>query len=75
MAPGAAAVAANSEGWISSAVYSPHVGRHIALAFLRRGDQRHGETVRAVSPLDHLDQAVTVASPHFIDAEGERLRA
>ena len=62
-------------GWISSAAYSPHLDRFIALAFLRRGDARHGETLRAVSPLDGIDTRVTVSSPHFIDPDGDRLRA
>ena len=35
---GAAAVAANDGGWLSSKVYSPHLGCDIALGYLKGGD-------------------------------------
>lgn len=66
--------AANDQGWVTSAAYSPHIGSSIALAFLKKGDQRLGEVIRIVSPLDNLGIEGEVASPHFIDPEGERLR-
>ncbi|MDF2368881.1 sarcosine oxidase subunit alpha family protein [Sneathiella sp.] len=66
--------AKNDQGWVTSAAYSPHVGSSIALAFLKKGDARHGEVIRIVSPLDNSDIEATVTSPHFIDPEGERLR-
>ncbi|NLC36544.1 MAG: sarcosine oxidase subunit alpha, partial [Alcaligenaceae bacterium] len=64
----------NDLGWVSSAAWSPHIGGPIALAFLKGGDQRLGDTLRAVSPLDGVNIQVRVVSPVFIDPEGERLR-
>ncbi len=66
--------AANDQGWVTSAAYSPHVGSSIALAFLKNGEARHGGMIRIVSPLDNLDIEGEVTSPHFIDPEGDRLR-
>ncbi len=72
---GADAVAANDLGWVTSACWSPHLEAPIALAFLKGGAARMGETVRAVNLLSGQDTAVEIVSPHFIDPEGERLRA
>jgi sarcosine oxidase subunit alpha len=68
------ASATNDQGWVTSAAYSPHIGSSIALAFLKKGDQRLGEVIRIVSPLDNLEIEGKVTSPHFIDPEGARLR-
>ena len=35
---GAAPVVANDGGWLTSMVYSPHIGSHIALGYLKAGD-------------------------------------
>lgn len=75
MAQGAPLVAGNSQGWVTSAAFSPHVGSAIALGFLALGDSRKGEIIRAVNPLGGTDVAVEVVSPHFVDPEGEKLRA
>lgn len=64
-----------SEGWLSSAAYSPHLGKSIALGFLARGQDRLGETVTVANPLQGQSFTARVVSPHFIDPEGERLRA
>ncbi|MDX5359908.1 MAG: sarcosine oxidase subunit alpha, partial [Alphaproteobacteria bacterium] len=74
IAEGRPVSAEHDEGWITSACHSPHMGHAIALAFLKRGDARHGETVRAVDPLSDSEVAVRVTSPHFIDPDGGRLR-
>lgn len=74
MSIGEIANAANDQGWVTSAAYSPHIGCSIGLAFLKRGDQRQEEIIRMTSPLDNLEIDVKVTSPHFIDPEGERLR-
>ena len=71
---GAGAVAANDLGWVTSACWSPHLEAPIALAFLKGGARRQGETLRAVNLLSGQDTEVAVVSPHFIDPEGERLR-
>ena len=67
--------AAHDQGYVTSACYSPNLGHHIALAFLKSGDTRIGEVIRLVSPLTGIDHDVEVVSAHFIDPEGERLRA
>ncbi|SEK28154.1 N-methylglutamate dehydrogenase subunit C [Roseovarius azorensis] len=75
MTKGTVANAANDQGYITSAAYSPNLGHSIGLAFLRNGAARKGEVIEAVSPLTGLNVDVEVVSAHFIDPEGERLRA
>ena len=67
--------AKNDQGYVTSACYSPNLGCHIALGFLKSGDTRIGEIIRLVSPLTGVDHDVEVVSPHFVDPEGDRLRA
>jgi methylglutamate dehydrogenase subunit C len=67
--------AANDEGYLSSVAYSPSLGSYVGLGFLKRGQERIGEEIRAVDLLMGSDVFVTVCSPHFIDPKGERLRA
>ncbi|ABG29750.1 sarcosine oxidase subunit alpha family protein [Roseobacter denitrificans] len=67
--------AAHDQGYITSACYSPNLGCHIAIGYLKSGDSRMGEKVRLVSPLTGVDHEVEVVSAHFVDPEGERLRA
>jgi sarcosine oxidase subunit alpha len=75
VAEGAAATAANDEGFVSSVAFSPALGRWIALGFLARGPERLGEIVRAVDPLRQSDIRVEVCPPRFVDPEGSRIRA
>ncbi|MCX7646653.1 MAG: sarcosine oxidase subunit alpha family protein [Rhodobacteraceae bacterium] len=72
--PGAAKVAENDLGWLTSKVYSPHLGHDIALAYLRGGEARIGSRMRAVNLLAGTETEVEITSPHFIDPQGERLR-
>ena len=65
----------NDQGWMTSVAYSPSLGHSIGLGFIKRGDQRQGEIVRAVNPLMGSEIEVEIVSAHFIDPEGERLRA
>ncbi len=67
--------AAHDQGYVTSACYSPTLGHHIALAFLKNGAERLGETLRLVSPLTGVETHVEVVSPHFFDPQGDRLRA
>ena len=67
--------AANDQGYMTSVCYSPHVGSSIALGFLKNGANRKGEVLRAVNPLKNKEVLVEVVSAHFVDPEGERLRA
>jgi sarcosine oxidase subunit alpha len=74
IAMGKEPVAANDDGWITSLVFSPHLGHQIALGYLRNGSARMGERLRAVNLLARTEVEVEIVSPHFIDPEGERLR-
>ena len=67
--------AAHDQGYATSACYSPNLGHAIALGFLKDGANRMGERMRLVSPLTGVEVNVEIVSAHFIDPEGERLRA
>jgi sarcosine oxidase subunit alpha len=75
LAPGAAATLENDEGWMSSVSFSPQLGHHIGLAFIRRGQARMGERLRAVDLLRESDVEIELVPTHFFDPEGGRLRA
>lgn len=75
MTKGSPVDAVHDQGYITSACYSPNLGCHIGIGYLKSGDQRMGEIVRLVSPLTGVDHDVEVVSAHFVDPEGERLRA
>jgi sarcosine oxidase subunit alpha len=75
LVPGAhlrlAGTQAGSDGWVTSAAHSPALGRPIALAMLRGGRSRMGETV-SVHEQDRRGAAMVVPTP-FYDPEGRRL--
>jgi len=71
---GADPVAANDEGYVSSACYSPNLGHPIALGFLTNGADRHGEQVVVHDPVRGADVLAEVCDPVFFDPAGERLR-
>ncbi len=75
MAMGGPVDAAHDQGYVTSACYSPNLGHAIALGFLKNGSERMGERMRLVSPLTNVETEVEIVSAHFIDPEGERLRA
>ena len=62
-------------GEVTSACYSPSLGKPIALALLAGGRSREGESLYAVSPMRGETVRVTVTHPVFIDPRGERVRA
>jgi len=74
LAEGAATTIDNDEGYVSSATYSPTLDAQIALAFLARGAERHGDIVRAVDPVRDGEVPVEVCAPVFVDPKGERQR-
>lgn len=65
---------AHDQGWMTSVAYSPELGHSVGLGFLKCGQNRIGETVRAYNPMREQDVLVEVCSPHHIDPEGERQR-
>ncbi len=75
IARGAAPTTENDQGWMTSAAWSPELGHSIGLGFIRRGHERPGEIVRAWDGLRKTDIEVEIVSAHFVDPEGERLRA
>ena len=67
--------AAHDQGYVTSVAYSPTLETMIGLAFLKEGGTRTGERMRLVSPLTNLTVDVEIVSAHFVDPEGERVRA
>jgi sarcosine oxidase subunit alpha len=57
-------------GHVTSSYRSPVLGRSIALAVVKGGASRHGDTIHA--SLVDGDVPVTIASPVFYDLEGAR---
>ena len=71
---GAAVSRETSQGYVTSACWSPTLGAHLALGFLRDGRARHGERVRMVDHMRHVETIAEVRDPVFLDPEGARLR-
>jgi sarcosine oxidase, subunit alpha len=57
-------------GHVTSSYYSPNCGRSIAMALVKGGPKRIGETLSV--PLAGKTVKVTVTEPRFFDLEGER---
>ncbi|MFD1911659.1 sarcosine oxidase subunit alpha family protein [Halodurantibacterium flavum] len=64
----------NDQGYVTSACFSPTLGTHLALAFLRDGRARHGQEVRLVDHMRGIDVICDVTAPVFFDPEGGRAR-
>ncbi len=62
-----------SLGHVTATTWSPALERNIALALLRDGDRRHGETLYAADPVRGGHVKAEVRDPHFYDREGSRL--
>jgi sarcosine oxidase subunit alpha len=71
---GADANAANDQGYLTSAAFSPILGHSIGLGLLTYGPSRIGERVRAVDPVRGTDIEVEICNPVFIDPQGDKLR-
>jgi methylglutamate dehydrogenase subunit C len=65
---------ADAEGHVTASGYRVMEGTPIALALLRDGASRHGETLIATSPTRNMHARVRVMPPHFYDTAGERYR-
>ncbi len=72
---GKEAITENDEGWMTSVAYSPSLGHSIGLGFIQNGASRMGEVVDAADPLRDRTTKVEIVSAHFVDPDGERLRA
>ncbi|SLN72352.1 Aminomethyltransferase [Falsiruegeria litorea R37] len=67
--------AAHDQGYVTSAAYSPILQSSIGLGFVKGGFDRKGEQLRLVNPLEGQEILVEIVSAHFVDPEGEKLRA
>ena len=63
---------AATDGWITSAAWSPNLGRCIALAMLRAGRSQRGAVLSVID--DHGTYPVKVVATPFWDKENERLK-
>jgi len=60
-----------TQGWVTSSVRSPTLGRPLAMALIERGEARMGETVQ-VWDLGK-GRPARIVDPHFYDPAGEKL--
>ncbi|WP_432344573.1 sarcosine oxidase subunit alpha family protein [Shinella yambaruensis] len=65
----------NDQGWVSSVCFSPTLGTHIALAFLKSGRERYGEKIIVWDRLRGVETVAEVCDPVFVDPENRRLMA
>ncbi|MCL6707287.1 sarcosine oxidase subunit alpha family protein [Pseudomonas sp. R2.Fl] len=70
---GASPSMANDQGWVSSVCFSPVLGHHIGLAFLKSGRERIGEKIVVWDGLRGSEVAAEVCSPVFVDTDNKRL--
>jgi methylglutamate dehydrogenase subunit C len=63
------------QGYITSVCWSPTLEAHLALAFVKDGRARQGQTVRVVDHLRKIDVMAEITDPVFHDKEGAKLRA
>lgn len=73
LAKGARPIAANDQGHVTSAAFSPTLGHSIALALLAHGPERHGERIVLHDPVRGADVEAEVCGPVFVDPIGSRL--
>ncbi len=64
---------ATTQGWITSAAFSPTLHRHVALGMLRSGRERLGQTLQVYDA--GKTYAVKIVPPCFVDRENQRLRS
>ncbi|WP_435141301.1 sarcosine oxidase subunit alpha family protein [Pseudopelagicola sp. nBUS_19] len=64
----------NVQGYTTSVGFSPTMQSSLALAFLRNGRARHGDTIIMVDHLRRVTTRCTVCDPVFFDPGGERTR-
>ncbi len=67
---GAEITAANDQGHVTSAAWSPTLGHWIGLGLLAGGPRRIGEVVHAVNPLQNRTTELEVVASVFHDPEG-----
>jgi len=70
---GATASTSNDQGWVSSVCFSPALGHMIALAFVKSGRERMGETVLVWDKIRGIETECVIGSTVFYDAENSKL--
>ena len=70
---GDAAKLENDQGYVSSAIFSPHVGSTVGLALVTRGPERHGEEVLVWDAVRGAMTPALICNPCFVDPENEKL--
>lgn len=71
--PGSTSGVRHSEGYVTSACFSPTLGEYIALGMIERGRSRHGERVTLFSTGTTV--TARVVDPVFFDRPGARIHA
>jgi methylglutamate dehydrogenase subunit C len=71
---GAALVAENDQGIITSVAFSPSLDHWVGLGFIVGGADRIGQTVMMIDFMRDSFIEVEVCAPVFVDPKGERLR-
>ena len=66
---------ADTMGHVTSACFSPHLNKEIALGLVKDGDQQFGRVVHATSLLTGRSVPVEIVHHIFFDPAGERARA
>jgi sarcosine oxidase, subunit alpha len=61
-----------TDGWVTSACFSPTLGRHIALGVLRGGRERLGDIVTVCDESERIPARVVAAA--FYDRDNTRLK-
>jgi methylglutamate dehydrogenase subunit C len=74
LSPGAKPIAANDEGYVTSAAWSATLGHAIALALLANGPERHGQRIIVHDLVRGGDVEAEICTPVFFDPEGARVR-
>ena len=65
----------HDQGYVTSACWSPTLGSHLGLGFLKDGRARHGQRIRLVDHMRKTDVICEVTDSVFLDPEGAKLRA
>jgi sarcosine oxidase, subunit alpha len=73
LAPGQTKPPCTTEGYVTSACFSPSVGQSIGLALIERGYARHGEVVSVYC--GGATVRCRISNPTFYDPSNERLQA
>ena len=63
----------NSLGHLTASCYSPALGKYIALALVRDGNNRVGQRAFVSDPLRNRFGPIDIVSHHFFDPEGSRM--